>query len=173
MNYLHKNLLPYRIRKARKANKVNRNGQNYSKAKRLGLLFTMNKLDDYEAIRRFEKKLKGEGKQLSVLSFLPKQVENFDFHYDIFSGEDFSKTAKPVAENVNTFINENFDFLLCLDCDPNLYLKYILAASKAAYRIGCYGEQDDSQYFELMVRLAEGDGVEELINQIYHFTNKL
>lgn len=171
MAYLHKTLLPIRMRKQLRQNRTKRMSTTYREAKAIGIVFTMHNLDDYEAIRQFEKKLKQDGKAVTVLCYLPKNVENFHFHYDIFSHTDFSATGNVKAGNIQEFIQQKFDYLICLDETPNLYIEYIMAASAARFRIGNYGE-DKEALFELMIRQNGTDSVSNLIKQIQHYTNE-
>lgn len=171
MSYLHNTILPLRIRKQARNNRSKRGSTPYRQAKSVGILFTMNNLDDYEAIRNFETKLKKDGKEVKVLSYLPKNVENFHFHYDIFSHTDYSATGEVKAANISSFIEQRFDYLICLDNNPNLYIDYILATSAARFRIGNYRENKEPLY-ELMLRLNGPDSVSNLIQQIIHYTNE-
>ena len=171
MSFLHNNILPLRIRSQSREKGIKRGSTPYREAKRIGMLFTMNNLDDYEVIRNFENKLKKEGKEVKVLSYLPKNVENFHFHYDIFSHTDFTAFGQVKALNIKEFIEQRFDYLICLDKVPNLYIQYILAASKARFRIGAHLENKEALY-ELMIHLNGQDSVDNLIQQIYHYTNE-
>ncbi|WP_224999216.1 hypothetical protein [Cesiribacter sp. SM1] len=171
MSFLHATILPMRVRTQLRNNRSKRGSVTYRDAKKVGILFTMNSLDDYESIRQFENRLKKDGKEVNVLSYLPKNVENFHFHYDIFSITDFSATGQVKAGNITNFLEQKFDYLICLDKEPNLYIEYILAASAARCRIGNYVENKES-LFELMIRLNGNNSVNNLIQQIYHYTNK-
>lgn len=172
MQFLHQALLSYRTNQLLQKEGNGRSSLNLREARQVGILFSMNSLDDYEAIREFEAKLKKEGKEVIVLCYLPKGVENFDFHYDIFSNKDFNTWGKAQAENIQQFMQHPFDLLICLDAEPNFYLGYLLAASKARFRIGPHSQRHEA-LFELMIRQAEGSELKELTKQIYHYTNKL
>ncbi len=171
MAYLHNTILPMRIRKQVRNNRTRRSSTSYREAKSIGIVFTMQSLDDYEAIRNFENKLKKDGKAVKVLCYLPKNVENFHFHYDIFSHTDFTALGKVKARNIEEFLEQKFDYLICLDKTPNLYIEYLLAASAARFRIGNYSENKEP-LFELMIRLNGSDSVSNLITQIHHYTNE-
>ena len=145
---------------------------NYREARKVGLLFSMHSFFAFEAIRSFENKLKKDGKEVVVMSFLPANVENFDFHYDFFTQKDFSFFGSIQAANIDKFLQHQFDLLICLDLTPNIYIEYLLAASTARFRIGPY-LNDRENLFELMIRIGEGSDLPELINQIYHYTNEL
>lgn len=171
MLFLHDTILPWRIRSATKNNLAKRGSMSYREAKKVGILFTMNNLDDYESIRAFENRLKKDGKEVVVLCYLPKNVENFHFHYDVFSNTDFSTTGEVKASNIINFQEQKFDYLICLDKTPNLYIEYIMATSAARFRIGNHTENKEP-LFELMIRLNGHDSTSNLIQQIYHYTNE-
>lgn len=172
MQILHQTLIPYRTKSVLKQAVSPRKSMNYREARKVGILFSMNGMDDYEAVRNFEAKLKKDGKEVVVLCYLPTGVENFDFHYDIFTNKDFNFWGNVQANNVQQFLQQSLDLLICLDPDPNFYLEYLLAASKAPFRIGAHSQQREP-LFELMIGQAEGREINELIQQIYHYTNEL
>ena len=171
MSFLHKTLVPLRTRSQLRNNHLKRSSMPYRQVRKIGVVFTMNNLDDYEAIRAFENRLKKEGKEVIVLCYLPKDVENFHFHYDIFTLKDFSATGEVKASNIANFLQQKFDYLICLDKQPNMYIEYLLAASQARFRIGNYTSGKES-LFELMIGLPEQEPVAKLIQQIYHYTNE-
>lgn len=169
---LHNTLLSFRIRSLQKKGSKSRRSMNYREARKIGLLFSMNNFYDFEAIRSFENKLKKDGKEVIVMSYLPANVENFDFHYDFFTQKDFSFWGNVQAGNVDKFVQQPFDLLICLDLAPNVYIEFLLAASAARFRIGPHlNERED--LFELMINTGKVNDLSELIKQIYHYTNEL
>ena len=172
MAFLHQTIIPYKTKALLRKSNSPRRSMNFRQVKLVGILFTMNNLDEYEAIRQFESKLKKEGKEVVVLCYLPKNVENFDFHYDIFSNKDFNFWGNPEAGNLQAFISKPFDLLICLDRTPNLYLEFLLAASKQGLRIGPFLNKEDAP-FELMINEKKERPLQEFIHQIYHYTNEL
>lgn len=172
MSLIRHKLLSFKTRKLIRKAFQDRRSMNYKDARKIGILFCMSDKEQYESIRQFEKKIKKDGKEVLVLCFLPEKIENFDYHYDVFGSKDFSKMGNVQADNVNKFISQSFDILICLEKAPNLYLEYLMAASHALFRIGPYINEKES-LFELMIQQPEGGELEELINQIYHYTNEL
>lgn len=172
MVLLHNYLIPLKTRSLLKKNDKSRRSMNYQQARKIGLVFTMNSFLAYEAIRSFENKLQKDGKEVFVLSYLPENVENFDFRYDFFTQKDFSLFGSIQAGNIQKFLQHPLDLLICLDLNPNIYIEHLLAASNARFRIGQY-QNDREELFELMIKTGEGNDIAELINQIYHYTNEL
>lgn len=169
---LHKYLIPLKTKSLLKKHDPGRRSMNYQQAKKIGLLFCMHSFYAFESIRSFENKLKKDGKEVVVLSYLPSNVENFDFHYDFFTQKDFSLFGGIKALNIEKFLQQPLDLLICLDPAPNIYIEFLLAASNARFRIGPYRPEQE-QLFELMIKVKEQSDVAELINQIYHYTNEL
>ena len=172
MVLLHNTLIPFRTKSLHKNEKKKRASMNYREARTVGIVFAMTNLDDFETVRKFETRLRKEGKEVQVLSYLPASVENFDFHYDFFNQKDFSLFGGLKSGNILKFLEKQFDILICLDRNINIYMEYIMAASAARFRIGPYISKREN-IFELMIRTAEGSELSELINQIYHYTNEL
>lgn len=172
MSVLHNKLLPYKTRALIRKAAKSRRSMNYKDARHIGILFSMQSQEEFESIRAFEKKLQKDGKKVSVLCYLHEKVENFNFHYDIFNGKDFSLWGKIQAANVQAFISQPFDILICLESSPNFYIEYLMAASQAHFRIGPHASEKEDLY-ELMIRQPEGAELNELLKQIYHYTNEL
>lgn len=169
---LHDTIIPFKTKRLLKKGSKGRRSMNYREAKKVGLLFSMSNFYDFEAIRSFETRLKKEGKEVSVMSFLPTDAENFDFHFDFFTGKDFSLWGNVQAANVEKFITQPFDLLICLDLAPNVYIEYLLAASAARFRIGPHLSEREG-LFELMINTGKENDLSELIKQIYYYTNEL
>ena len=172
MTLLHSTLIPYRTRSLLQREQSRRKSRNYRQVRHIGLLFVMSSLHEFELIKTFEKKLRKDGKEIKVLSYLPPDIENFDFRYDFFTQKDFSFFGGVQAANIGQFLEQPFDLLICLDREPNMYIEYLIAASAASFRIGPHINQRE-YLFELMIQIAEERDLSELINQVYHYINKL
>lgn len=172
MSIIRNTLLSFKIRTLIRKATRNRRSMNYKDARKIGILFCMNNQEQFDTIRQFEKKIRKDGKDLLVLCFLPKKIENFDFHFDIFSSKDFSMVGSVQADNILRFMAQPFDILICLEKEPNLFIEYLMAACQADFRIGPYINEKEA-LFELMIQQPVGSELKELINQIYHYTNEL
>ncbi len=161
-------------REIKQAAKVSRpvSGITYDDAKEIGILYSVTDLYKHEIIKTFIKELEADKKKVSILTFLDKDKENFEFKYNFFEAKDFNIWGKSTSKSVAEFISQNFDYLLYIDLDPHIYNNYILSKSKARCRIGKYFPEQ-ANYFELMINLAHENDTQSLINQIKHFTKKI
>ena len=130
-------------RKCKKLAKAQRKEHTtYRNASNFGILFNAEEFEQ-ELIEDLADSLKGDGKELALLSFVEKESENrFSF-----CKKDISTTGNLGKESIGFFTNQPFDFLISLDTSGDINFKYVLALSKAACKIGINTEA----YKELLV----------------------
>ncbi len=162
--------LKIRIKSQLKKNKISRANKPYKKVKTVGILFTVEDRQKHEHIKILVKKLESEGKETKVLCFLPPKKENYEFLFDYFSKNELNFWGKIESHDVDNFISQPFDILYNPDKTPNLMLNYILAASKASFRVG-NADESLSNFFELMIK--NNNGSVSLIDDMYKYTNQL
>lgn len=164
--------LALRNQRAAKANTVKRQTVAYEKAKSVGILFSDTEAE-YQAINKFVKRLKDEGKRVRALTYFEQAHSNgYDFNFDYFTKDQITATGKLTSEKVTQFIETDFDHLFCINTYSFLPFDYILLNSQAKCRIGMYVD-DKSAYFELMIKPRAEATLEESINQIVHYTQAL
>src|SRR5690606_36387240 len=119
-----------------KNNKTERMSTSYEKASYVGIIFTVEDKNKHHQVKEFIKKLEKDGKKTSVICYLPRDKQNYEFLFDFFSDKD-----KTVWGNINSaealrFSGEPFDYLFYLDNDPNPLILNLLARSKVKCRLG-------------------------------------
>jgi hypothetical protein len=144
----------------------------YRKAKKIGIVFSTEGIEKHNAVKTLVKDLQEDGKEVTVISFLPPGKQNHEFLFDIISPNDISFWGSLQNEDAKRFADESFDYLLDLDTNSNEIIDNILAMSKAKCRVGIYHEKRDP-YFELMINPKNPDSVQELIKDIHHYTKKI
>jgi hypothetical protein len=163
-------LLKYKTRSYLKNNTSLRTSLPYRQAQSIGIIFTVEDKQKHEDVKEFVRRLELEGKHVRVMSFLPKNKDNYDFLYDFFTEKDVNFWGTVTSESANSFADAAFDFLFYLDTAPNLHLLNILARSKARCRVGKFFSQGEP-YFEFMIEVK--DGTKSLIDSIHRYASKL
>lgn len=163
-------MLQFRTRRQLKTNTATRSSVPFKKARRIGILFTIDDRKKHEQVKQLIHRLEQEGKQVEAFAFLPPKRENHEFLFDFFTPEDVSVWGKIKSRNALRFADTPFDFLLCLDVNPGIYVQYLLARSKARCRAGIFGE-NLKPYFELMIHKPRTDI--QLIEHLLQFTTHL
>ncbi|OJJ15753.1 hypothetical protein BKI52_36130 [marine bacterium AO1-C] len=146
---------------------------NYQDAKNIGILFKIEDDEKHDALNAFVKTLQSEGKNLTLLTYFERLENNpYNFRYEFFSKKDITTLGKIKSRPVQNFIETPFDYLYCVTVNHFLPFDSILLKSQAKCRIGRYFPEQES-CFELMLDLKETNGVDELIQQMLHYTKKL
>ena len=164
-------LLKRNTRSLLKTNQSLRVNVPYKKAITVGVIFSVEDKQKHDLIKDFIKKLELDEKKVTVMSFLPKKKENYEFLFDFFSDNDLSFWGKITSSGASSFAETPFDFLFYVDTQPNDFILNLIARSKAKCRIGKYYGGNDDSYFELMIE-NNGD-TKSLIDSMYKYASVL
>ena len=151
-------------------NKALRDSIAYKTSSAIGILFTVEDKKKHEMVKELVHKLEGEGKKVTVMSFLPSKKDNYEFLFDFFSLEDINFWGNLHSTQAIKFAESSFDYLLCLDTIPNPMIQNILARRKAKCRIGKFN-YNGASFFEMMIDTPANP--KNLIDGIYDYTRKL
>ena len=145
---------------------------NLRDAKKIGILYNLDEVPDYDVVAEFVSRLQHDRKEVKALGYVKNKnlISRFlpKLSYDFFSGKDMNWFYKPVKDKVMDFIQKDFDLLIDLDMKDSLPLKYISGLSMSMCRIGRYSEESTSCY-DLMLDVNPSTPVNEFIRQITHY----
>lgn len=142
-------------------------------ARSIGVIFNAKDERTFKVIREFTDKLRGGGlRTVRSLGFVPKEdVASFlqsSQDFDFFTREDFNWYYKPQGRKVVGFISEEFDILIDLRLTKFTPLLFIVALSRAKFKVGKY-RSDFQDYFDLMIDVKDDADLEYFIDQIKHY----
>ena len=163
-----------RAQHALRTNATGRVMLNYDRARNVGVLFDSNYAGkDALVINQFLKRLREEGKNVKALTYLPQERSNpFDFKFDFFTGKDLTVLGQFKTEVVDRFVSTEFDYLYCLNESAFLPFDFILAQSKARFRVGIY-KPEQPGLFELMINPIEGQDLEKIVEEMLVYTRRI
>lgn len=145
---------------------------NLKDAKRIGILYTLDDMPDYERVSEFVSKLQGDHKEVKALGFVKNKnlLQRFlpKLSYDFFSARDLTWFYKPIHRQVKDFIEKEFDLLIDLSLQDNFPLKYISGLSNALCRVGKFSEKN-AEYYDLMIDLKPTMTSDEYLGQVQHY----
>ena len=170
---LSKKLLVHKTRSHVKKNQTPRLTLPYKKAESAGVIFSTEDLEKHNTIKGFVNKLKADGKEVTVLTFLPRDRHNFEFKFDFFTAEDFSVFGNHTSKDALNFAKQPFDYLFYIDQEPNPFIENLVAMSKAKCRVGKYSRLSDQDLFEFMISTKEKSTTQELADEMYRYTKIL
>jgi len=127
---------------------------NFKKAINIGILFDASEKIEFEIVKLYIKKLKEQGKKVQAIGYynLPQTpvMMNSKLEYDFVTAKEINWHYKPKGSITNFFIEQNFDMLLNLCTKNCMPLMYLLALSKAKFKVGTYREKYIA-YYDLLV----------------------
>jgi hypothetical protein len=151
-------------------NKAVRASLPYKQATNIGIIFSVEDKAKHDEIKDFIKHLEHDGKHVKVMSFLPKNKDNYEFMFDFFTEKDLSFWGNITSTAAIRFADTTFDFLYYLDTTPNPLLLNLIAQSKARCRVGKFWDQG-GHFFEMMIEST--NGIKSLIALMYKYTQEL
>jgi Family of unknown function (DUF6913) len=140
----------------------------YGEVRHIGILFNAADQSDYVSIEAYANQLKEENKKVEILGYIPlKHIEGI-LSYPYFTKKEINFFQIPNSQDVQDFINKEFDVLLHFSKEEELELEYISALSKAKMRVGKYNAEKLYCY-DLMI---EGQNQTESIGDLIPVFNK-
>ena len=170
---LSKKILVHKTRSLIKKNQPPRLSPSYQHAAKMGVIFSTEDLAKHNTIKGLVNKLKADGKEVTVLTFLPKDRHNFEFKFDYFTAGDFSIFGNHTSKDALDFAAQPFDYMFYIDLEPNPFIENLVAMSKAKCRVGRYSRSSDQDLFEFMIRTREKGTNQELADEMYRYTKIL
>lgn len=129
----------------------------------VGILFDATELKDRDIVLAFAKKIKQEGKHVKLLAYLDDFAESDSYPFKIYSKKDLDWFLRPKGDEVGAFIQEAFDLLLYFNTQPTLHAEYIMALSKAKFKLGPASE--NTHAYDLMIDAGSKPELSPFIHQ--------
>ncbi len=152
---------------------------NFATARSVALLYREKGEGFYILVKQYVKFLKAELgiREVLALSYIEdhKDIPHYHLHrlrYDYFTSKNLDFFMEPTGEEVERFVEKDYDILIDLEKDPSLPLRYVLRMSKARLKVGHYSEAYEHLY-DLMIRCDERATFDEYIKQVNHYLRKI
>ncbi len=162
----------YYFKKEKSKTDCHRQMTSLQDAQRIGILYTLNDVPDYERVSDFVAQLQNDHKEVKALGFVSNKnlVQRFlpKLSFDFFSKRDLTWFYKPIHKQVKDFIEKEFDLLIDLSLQDNFPLKYIAGLSNALLRVGKFSEENTA-YYDLMIDTKPTMTTDEFLGQIQHY----
>jgi len=144
----------------------------FDDARRIGVLFTGEDEATLRDISNFCRLLREKGKTVRVMGYVPRPrvAETLSMASDLefFSQEDLNWYFRPESRHVVSFIEEPFDILIDLRLQRRMPVPYMVAMSRARFKVGRYREGNDGLH-DLMIHAEEGMGLADFGAQVLRY----
>jgi len=142
--------------------------EDYLPNEKIGVVFCADHEKDWEAIATFIDELKQQEIDVQVLAYISKEIRLENFHFDYISSKDLNWYHIPKMERLESFINQDFDYLFNLHPQSHRTLDFISKISKSRIKVG--PEAAAADCYDIMI---DGTYKEELGLYLYEFKSTL
>jgi len=91
---------------------------------------------------------------------------------DFFTRKDLNWYQKPNAPIVKNFVQREFDILIDLHMVNSIPFRYIVASSKANFKIGKY-ERLSTPFYDFMLSVSDETKFPQFLEQVNHYLNSM
>jgi hypothetical protein len=145
---------------------------NMDEATKIGVVYYLPDEPTYRKISDYVKSLQEAGKVVKAIGYVESKRLTGQFlpklSYDFIYPSGLSWNYRPTSAAARDFIDNEYDILLDLSTEDYLPMMFMTGLSKARFKAGMES-QLRSSYLDLMIKLGEKDGLDELIRQIDHY----
>jgi hypothetical protein len=152
---------------------------NFDDARSVALLYREKGESFFILVKQYVKYLKSEHgiRDIMAMCYIDdkKTVPHYHVHrlkYDYFTRGDVNWRYEVKCDQVDNFIDQQFDILIDFEKKPSLPLQFILAESKAAFKVGYY-HSDHEELYDMMLHAGEQDTFDEYIKQVNHYLKRI
>jgi len=158
--------------KMKKNAKVEHYSIEFTKAKRIGILYDATESESHGVVASYRQNLLNDGKQVEMLAYIDDKQDHDQELFKYFNRKNLSWTLEPKGNEIEQFINTPFDILLSLHIHPIQPLEYISILSKAHLRVGQYRE-DAIKCYDLMIDIADKDSLNNFIGKVDYMIKRI
>lgn len=145
--------------------------RNFNEVKTVALLFNATNQQDFDLVKRYVHYLKEEKKKVKAIGYFDaSKLPEFSYsrvEYAFFDNRDLNWHLKPLGNEIDDFINKEFDLLIDLNIFNDFPLYYIAVLSKAKFKIGRYKEKTNA--YDLMIEFPGDKGIKYFLRNIDHY----
>ena len=122
---------------------------NDTKIASIGILLNVTEFDNFEAFREFAEALNVRSNKIKIAAFTEDEKNLSFFSELIFNDKDIGRNAKIKNPDLQDFISNQFDILLCYFNDSHVELNLVTALSKAHFKVGIAGH--DQRLYDFII----------------------
>ena len=153
----------------------NKRVHNFSDTRSIGILYREKGEGFYILVKQYVQYLRAQHgiRDVMALCYIDDKgrVPHYHVHklkFDYFDRNDVNWRFEPNCQQTSNFINTEYDVVIDLEREPVLPLQFMLARSKAHFKVGYYDAALED-FYDLMIDLPQHATFDEYINQVNHY----
>lgn len=147
----------------------------FERAKSIGILYDSTDEKYFELVKKYVKDIREQHhKEVLALGYYDQDelppMRFSKLGLDFFTRKQLNYFLKPKATVVKNFINREFDILIDLHTANHIPFRYIVAQSKAKFKIGKY-EKAATNFYDFMISTRDHVSLHQFIGQVNQYLN--
>ena len=147
---------------------------NFYDANYICIVFNATNTDNFKLVKKYITYLKENKKKVKSIGFFDfkevPQNQLSKLEYDFISRKELNWYNSPTGVDVTNFMKEPFDVIINFDIDNSLSLLYMVAFSKAKFKIGKFNEKYQ-QYYDMMIDVEENSTLKYFMRNVDVYLN--
>lgn len=149
----------------------------FMQARTIGIIYNSTHEKDFETIKRYVKELREvHKKDVLALGYYDKKELPHDrfskLGLDFFTRKSLNWHFRPIAPIVKNFMDKDFDVLIDLHTGNSSPFRYVIAMTKAKFKIGRY-DRISGAFYDFMISVDPSITLPVFIQQINHYLNMI
>ncbi len=173
---IKKRIALYKLRKDYAKKKLNAVVCNLQNAKNVGIIYDATNEHEFKTVKNFVIELKKEVPNVQTLGYVDKNdLDGFHLQpkeFGFFCKKEVNWYQKPKEEAIEDFTNTDFDILIDLQLIECIPLRFILAQSKAKFKVGRRPLRVDD-FYDLMLEINPYSSMSYFTEQVYIYLNMI
>ncbi|MCB0794852.1 MAG: hypothetical protein KDB88_08955 [Flavobacteriales bacterium] len=148
--------------------------RNLATAGKVGIVYVAEDETAHKQVKNYVKKIKedlGIHKIMAMGFADEKALPHYlspRLNFEAICNKDLNWYRIPHGNAVENFIAEEYEVLIDLTLEDSLPIQYIVAKSRARFKVGRYGEAN-KHFLDMMIDMAGAQSLPQLITQIDHY----
>ena len=145
--------------------------KNLAASLKIGIVYVATDEQAHAHVRNYVKRIKEDHgiHRIQCLGYFDDKVmPNYlaaKLHFDAIHQKDLNWYRIPGGNTVNNFIAEEFDVLIDLTLTDYLPIQYIVAKSRARFKVGRWGDSN-KHFLDMMIDMAGANSLPQFIAQV-------
>lgn len=151
---------------------------NYANAKSIGIVYEIKTKDYQFFVSGFVDYLREEigFKTIKTIGFYdskePPVFLDLGNKYQFINKTNLNWLYIPQSTESDEFVQQKFDILIDLTQENIVPIKYLVASSKAKFKIGRYSDENHD-FFDFMISLNEKQNIKDFLDQVNHYLKQI
>ena len=149
--------------------------RNYGNANSVGIIYREKGEGFFVLVKQYVKYLRAECGIRDVMAIAyvedSKTIPYYHKHklrYDFFTSADLNFSLEPTSDAVKNFTSQSFDILLDFESEMCIPLRYVLAQSRAAMKVGIQ-QPDATEFYDVMIARPKDSTFDDYLKQLNHY----